>query len=46
MMRRGASLNADQARRQLLKEYKDIATLQLLADDHLANSINAVNLEN
>ena len=33
-------------RRQLLKERQDRATLQLPADDHLAASVNAVNLEN
>jgi hypothetical protein len=46
MMRRGASLNADQAWRQLLKERQDGATLQLATDDHLAGSIDAVDLEN
>ena len=45
MVRRGAGFNADQARRQLLKERKDIATLQLAADDYLAGGINSVNLE-
>jgi hypothetical protein len=46
MVRRGASLDANQAWRQLLKERQDVATLQLAADDHLAASVNAVNLEN
>src|SRR6267142_2582991 len=46
MVRRGASLDANQAWRQLLKERQDLATLQLAADDHLAASVNAVNLEN
>jgi hypothetical protein len=45
VMRRGASLDADQARRQLLKERQNVPTLQLTAEDHLASSINAVNLE-
>src|SRR5277367_1050782 len=45
MMRRGASLDTNQARRQLLEERKNIATLQLTADHHLASSINAVDLE-
>ena len=45
MVRRGASLNADQAWRQLLEERQDVTTLQLTADDHLAGSINAVDLE-
>src|SRR5712672_3519272 len=46
MVRRGASLDANQAWRQLLKERQDLSTLQLAADDHLAASVNAVNLEN
>jgi dTDP-D-glucose 4,6-dehydratase len=45
MMRRRASLNTDQAWRQLLKESQHVATLQLAADDHLARSINSVDLE-
>jgi hypothetical protein len=46
MVRRGASFDADQALRQLLEKRKDVATLQLAADDYLAAGINAVNLEN
>ena len=45
MVRRGASLDADQTWRQLLEERQDLATLQLAADDHLAGGINAVDLE-
>jgi hypothetical protein len=45
MVRRGASLDANQAWRQLLKERQDVATLQLAADDHPATSVNAVNLK-
>ena len=45
MVRRGASFDADQALRQLLEKRKDLATLQLAADDHLASSINSVNLK-
>ena len=45
MVRRGASFDADQALRQLLEKRKDVPTLQLAADDHLAGSINSVNLE-
>src|SRR5262245_38028946 len=45
MMRRGASLDADQAGRQLLEERQDVAPLQLMAEDHLAGSINAMYLE-
>jgi hypothetical protein len=45
MMRRGASLDANQAWRQLLKERQDRPPLQLTTDDHMATSVNAVNLE-
>jgi hypothetical protein len=46
MVRRGAGFDTDQTRRQLLEEHQDIATLQFPANDHLAPSVNAVNLEN
>jgi hypothetical protein len=46
MVRRGAGFDTDQTWRQLLEERQDIATLQLPADDRLAASVNAVNLEN
>jgi hypothetical protein len=46
MMRRGTSLNANQAWRQLLKERQDRPPLQLTTDDHMATNVNAVNLEN
>jgi hypothetical protein len=45
MMRRGASLNADQTWWQLLEERQNRATLQLAADGHLASGINAVDLK-
>src|SRR4249920_2696634 len=45
MMRRGAGLHADQARWQLLEKGQDVATLQLPPNDHLPNSINAVDLK-
>jgi hypothetical protein len=45
MVRRCACLDPNQAWRQLLKERQDVATLQLTPNDHLASSINAVNLE-
>jgi hypothetical protein len=45
MVRRGAGLNANQAWWQLLKERQHVATLQLTTNDHLANGINAVDLE-
>ena len=46
MVRRGASLYANQTCRQLLKEPNYLATLQLAANDHLAGGINAMNLKN
>src|SRR5258708_37670329 len=46
MMRRGAGLNAYQARRQLLEERQHVPSLQLAADDHLAYRVDAVNLKN
>jgi hypothetical protein len=42
MVRRGASLDADQAWRQLLEERQDVAPLQLAADHHLASGINGI----
>jgi len=36
MVRRGASLDANQAGWQLLKECQYVTTLELAADDHLA----------
>src|SRR6185436_5371872 len=44
-MRRGASLDADQAWRQLLEECQHVSALQLPADHHSPISINAVNLK-
>jgi molybdenum-dependent DNA-binding transcriptional regulator ModE len=45
MVRRSAGLDTDQTRGQLLEERHDGATPQLAVDDHLASSINAMNLE-
>src|SRR6516165_11641940 len=45
MMRRSASLDADQARRQLLEERQDVAPLQLTTNHHLASGINAMHLK-
>jgi hypothetical protein len=45
IVRRGASLYANQAWWQLLEERQDVATLQLAADDYLASGINSVDLE-
>ena len=38
MMRRGASLDTNQAWWQLLKERQDVAALQLTANDHLPSA--------
>jgi hypothetical protein len=46
MVRGGASLYANQAWWQLLKESQDRTPLQLPANNHLTASVNAVNLEN
>jgi hypothetical protein len=45
MMRRCAGLYANQAGRQLLKERKNATTLQLTANDHIAFSIDGVDLK-
>jgi hypothetical protein len=45
MMRRGTRFDADQARRQLLKKRQNVAPLQSTPNDHLPNSINAVDLK-
>jgi hypothetical protein len=46
VVRRGASFDTDETRRELLEERQDVATLQLPANNCLATSVNAVNLEN
>jgi hypothetical protein len=46
VVRRRAGFDTDQTWRQLLEERQHIATLQLAANDNLAASVNAVNLEN
>jgi hypothetical protein len=45
MVRRGASLDAKQAWRQLLKERQHVATLQPAANYYPTNGINSVDLE-
>src|SRR3990172_899649 len=45
MMRRGTSLDTNQARRQLLEERQNVAALQLTADEHLAFRVDAVHLK-
>ena len=46
MMRRGAGLDPNQARLQLLEKRQDVAALQLTADGHLAFRVDAVDLKN
>jgi hypothetical protein len=46
MMRGGAGLDSKEARRKLLEERQDVATLQLTADYHLAFNVNTVDLKN
>jgi len=46
VVRRGAGFDTDQTGRQLLEERQDVAALQLAANEHLAASVDAVNLEN
>src|SRR6188508_2703503 len=45
MMRRGAGLDPNQARRQLLEECQHIAALQLAPDEHFAFRIDAMHLK-
>jgi hypothetical protein len=45
MVRRGASLDPNQAWWQLLEERQDGAALQLAPDDHRAGGIDAMDLE-
>ena len=45
MMRRGTSLDTNQAWWQPLKERQDVAALQLTANDYLTFRIDAMNLK-
>jgi hypothetical protein len=45
IVRRGTGLNANQAWSHLLEERKDMAALQLPADQYLAGGINSVHPE-
>jgi hypothetical protein len=45
MVRRSASLDTDQAWRQLLKKRQDVAALQLPQDDYSIFCVDAVDLE-
>src|SRR5215471_8436868 len=46
MMRRSAGFNADEARRQLLKEWQNVPTLELTANDYITYRVNSVDLKN
>jgi len=46
VMRRAARLHANQARRQLGKEWQHLRSSKRLADNDLTGRINAVNLKN
>jgi hypothetical protein len=46
VVRRPAGFDTDQTWRKLVEERQDVAALQLAANNHLAASVNAVNLEN
>jgi hypothetical protein len=45
MVRRGAGLHADEARRQSFEERHHLAAAKLLPDDNLLGRVDAVNLE-
>src|ERR1700746_1375573 len=46
MMRRSAGFDADEARRQLLKEWQNVAALELTANDYITCRVNSVDLKN
>jgi hypothetical protein len=46
MVRRGASLHADKARRQNFEELHQLAATELLSDNDILSRVDAVNLEN
>src|SRR5258707_4938168 len=46
MMRRSAGFDADEARRQPLKEWQNVATLELAANDYITCRVNSVDLKN
>jgi hypothetical protein len=45
MMRRRTGFHADKARRQLAEEPRNMAALQLTADNHIPLHVDAMNLE-
>src|SRR6516225_5494074 len=46
MMRRSAGFHADEARRQLLKEWQNVPALELTANDYVTCRVNSVDLKN
>src|SRR6516164_2237248 len=46
MMRRSAGFHADEARRQLLKEWQNVPALELTANDYITCRVNSVDLKN
>src|SRR5215469_7018956 len=46
MMRRSAGFHADEARRQLLKEWQNVPALEPAANDYITCRVNSVDLKN
>src|SRR5262249_22973217 len=46
MMRRSAGFHADEARRQLLKEWQNVPALEPTANDYITCRVNCVDLKN
>src|SRR5262249_27389222 len=46
MMRRSTGFHADEARRQLLKEWQNVPALELTANDDITCRVNSVDLKN
>src|SRR5215467_590527 len=46
MSRRSAGFHADEARRQLLKEWQNVPALELTANDYITCRVNSVDLKN
>src|SRR5215471_19027465 len=46
MMRRSAGFHADETRRQLLKEWQNVAALESTANDYITRRVNSVDLKN
>src|ERR1700738_2683408 len=45
MMRRSAGFDADEARRQPLKEWQNVPALELTANDYITRRVNSVDLK-